>query len=141
MVAELVAMNDNGNMRSSHIPSWDGDAAKFEEYCEEARWYQASLKKEERQLAVARLRPKLVGPAKRVAKKMSVKDFEKPESLEKFLKLLAKSPLGKQPLPDAFQRIDKYDNLIRMKGEVHAGLPGERRRHLHGLVGFPEKGS
>ena len=37
--------------------------------------------------------------------------------MEKYLDLLAKSPLGMQPLPDAFQRIDRYDNILRQKGE------------------------
>ena len=55
--------------RKHYIPGWNGDAATFEEYCEESRWYKAGLKKDEQHLVVARLRPTLSGPARRVAKK------------------------------------------------------------------------
>lgn len=100
------------------IPGWDGDAAKFDDYVEDAKWYRAGLKKDERTLCVARLRQRLSGPAKTVVKKMQdAEDYEKVDGLEKFLALLAGSPLGRQPLPDAFQRIDKYDLLMRRKGE------------------------
>ena len=34
-------------------------------------------------------------------------EYENIDGLEKFLALLAGSPLGRQPLPDAFQRIDQ----------------------------------
>ena len=26
------------------IPGWNGEAAKFDDYCEEARWYRAGVK-------------------------------------------------------------------------------------------------
>ena len=99
------------------VPSWDGDAGRFADYCEECRWYRAGLKKDDRVLVVARLRPLLTGPARRVAKKMSVDEYAGTDGLEKYLEFLGKSPLGMQPLPDAFQRIDRYDSILRHKGE------------------------
>ena len=92
-----------------HVPSWDGNPALLEDYCEEARWYQASLKKQDRLLAVARLRSRLAGPAKKLTKRMQAHEFETEGGLERYLHFLHESQLGRQPLPDAFNRIDGYD--------------------------------
>ena len=104
--------------REDHVPSWDGNPTLLEEYCEEARWFQASLKKTDRVLAVARLRSRLAGPAKKLTKRMKAEEFETAGGLERYLRLLRESPLGRQPLPDAFNRIDGYENLERKKGET-----------------------
>ncbi len=53
------------------IPKWDGNPATFEDYVCEAKWYQASLKKPEREFAVARLRSRLEGPAKTLTRHAS----------------------------------------------------------------------
>ena len=103
---------------NERFPSWNGEATKFDDYCEEARWYRAGTKTADRFLCVARLRQQLRGPAESVAQNtMNHDEYETADGLEKYLKMLADSPLGRQPVPDALQRIVRYDLLIRRKGE------------------------
>ena len=48
---------------------------------------------------------------------MNHEEYETADGLEKHLKKLADSPLGRQPVPDAFQHIDRYVLLFWRKGE------------------------
>ena len=65
----------------------------------------------------ARIWPGLSGPAKRLVQNFKPGEFETENGLERFLKILKDSPLGKLALPDTFRRIDDYLEVKRMPGE------------------------
>ena len=92
------------------VRSWDGDPST-QEICEnECHWYQNGLKPNERDLAVSRIWQNLRGKAKKAVRKLRAKDYAGPGGLEKLLKFLRRSPIARQPLPDALTRTKARTN-------------------------------
>ena len=102
------------------VPTWDGKPDKFQTFKQAAEWYVASLKENERALAASRVWTNLRGLARLAVSRLSAKDYEGESGMDKLLEFLAKTPLAKQPLPDAYQKIDQYRNVKRNRGETAA---------------------
>ena len=67
------------------IPAWDGQPATLEDYMIEAHWHRARLNKADRVLAVARLRSRLGGPAKKCVRRLNAEEYEVEDGLERLL--------------------------------------------------------
>ena len=50
------------------VPSWSGDPSEFETFATACRWFEKSLKENERKSAASRVWAKLHGPAKAVVR-------------------------------------------------------------------------
>ena len=98
-------------------PTWAGYPLTFEAYEHAVLRYQAGLKDNEKSLAVARLWTALQGAAKEAVKDTRPNDFAA-DGVEALLRHLREGPLGKMPIPDAYQKIRNYDQVIRRPGEV-----------------------
>ena len=67
--------------------------------------------------AVARLWDNLQGPAKEVVRMCKPQDFEDARGVERLLRILRESPLASMPVPDAYKKIQAYDQIRRRPGE------------------------
>ena len=83
-----------------------------------ALWFRASLKPGDQERAVARLWANLQGPAKEVVRMCKPQDFEDARGVERLLRILRESPLASMPVPDAYKKIQAYDQIRRRPGEV-----------------------
>ena len=106
----------------STIPTWSGDPAEFESFRQACRWYERGLKSTERAQAAARVWSKLQGAAKSVVRHLDPDEFSSDEGLAKLLKILETSPLQQLPVPDSFQRLEKWHQLRRRDQETIAEL-------------------
>eukprot|EP00438_Fugacium_kawagutii_P018226 Skav218341 [mRNA] locus=scaffold755:624672:632918:- [translate_table: standard] len=95
------------------IPTWDGDPSTFEAFATNCRWYEMGLKETERKLAAPRIWQRLQGAAKSVVRHLEPKDFDSASGLEKLLRILRDSPLQKLPIPDSFNRLERWTSLRR----------------------------
>ena len=75
---------------------------------------------------MARLWANLQGPAKEVVRMCKPQDFEDARGVERLLRILRESPLASMPVPDAYQKIQAYDQIRRRPGEVIGRLYRER---------------
>ena len=105
-----------------HVPSWDGSPGTFESYVTACKWYSKGTKESERKLVVARLWRKLSGAAKSIVRYADPEQFDHEDGLNQFLALLRESPLQRLPVPDSFNRLDKWSNLKRTDREPVAEL-------------------
>ena len=99
------------------VPTWSGDPLTFEAYENALLWCQAGLKQNEKSLAVARLWTALQGAATEAVKDIRPNDVVSGGE-EALLRHLREGPLGNMPIPDAYQKIRNYDQVIRRPGEV-----------------------
>ena len=104
-------------MPSDEVPTWDGDPAGFEGFATSCRWYEASLKDSERKLAAPRVWQKLGGAAKSVVRHLDPASFTTEGGMGKLLSVLRESPLQKLPVPDSFNRLEKWSGLRRAASE------------------------
>ena len=104
-------------MPAEEVPSWDGDPSGFEAFATSCRWYEASLKDNERKLAAPRIWQRLAGAAKSVVCHLDPKDFGTEAGLNKLLGVLRESPLQKLPVPDSFNRLERWSGLRRTHAE------------------------
>ena len=104
-------------MPSDEVPTWDGDPAGFEGFATSCRWYEASLKDSERKLAAPRVWQKLGGAAKSVVRHLDPAPFTTEGGMGKLLSVLRESPLQKLPVPDSFNRLEKWSGLRRATSE------------------------
>ena len=102
-----LALGDNT------VPTWDGDPTTFETFSTASRWYERSLKENERKLAASRIWQKLTGAAKSVVRHLDPEDFDDSNGLTKLLNVLRESPLQKLPVPDSFSRAWEWSQLRR----------------------------
>ena len=65
-----------------------------------------------------RLWANLQGPAKEVVRMCKPQDFEDARGVERLLRILRESPLASMPVPDAYKKIQAYDQIRRRQGEV-----------------------
>ncbi len=102
------------------VPTWNGDPDLFAAFEQAAEWYCTGLKASEKKLAASHVWANLRGSAALAVSRLQAKDFEKDDGLRRLLDFLRETPLAKQPLPDAYQKIDTYRSVKRQRGE-HAG--------------------
>ena len=105
-------------MPDDGVPIWDGDPASFETFCTSCRWYAHGLKESERKLAAPRVWQKLHGAAKSVVRHLDPKEFDRDGGLDRLLEILRSSPLQKLPIPDSFQRLERWSQLRRGQSET-----------------------
>ena len=67
---------------------------------------------------MARLWANLQGPAKEVVRTCRPQDFEDARGVERLLRMLRESPLASMPVPDAYKKIQAYDQSRRRPREV-----------------------
>ena len=106
-----------GHFKDSEVPSWDGNPSTFERFATECRWYQFSLKASEKQLAAPRVWHRLMGSAKSVVRNLDPAVYCTSSGLEKLLDVLRRSPLQRLPVPDTFQRLERWSGLHKRQGE------------------------
>ena len=115
----------------SGVPWWSGEPADWDDYVIAAKWFRKALKPAERNQAPARLWQALTGSPKDAVKNLDPDEFEDQRGLERFLRVLKDSPLGKLPLQDAFTRIDGYHQVKRHYCETTASyILRENQAHL-----------
>ena len=102
----------------SLIPSWDGDPSSFEQFVQDCKWYESSLKTTERNLAASRIWRRLSGAAKSVVRHLNPADYDTTTGLQKLLDVLRASPLQQLPVPDSFSRLEKWSSLRRTPNET-----------------------
>ena len=107
----------------SNIPDWDGDPSTWNEFVVSTKWYVLGMKGEDRPLAAVRIARKLLQSSnqsvKRLVLKLDPDKFTSAESVTTFLTYLAKSPLGRMPVPDAGKKMQAfYRKLQRRRGEA-----------------------
>ena len=100
------------------LPVWSGDILTLRDNEMAALWFRAGLKRGEQERAVARLWANLQGPAKEVVRMCKPQDFEDARGVERLLRILRESPLASMPVPDAYKKIQAYDQIRRRPGEV-----------------------
>ena len=100
------------------VPVWNGDILTLRDYETAALWFRAGLKPGEQERRVARLWANLQGPAKEVVRMCEPQDFEDARGVERLLRILRESPLASMPVPDAYKKIQAYDQIRRRPGEV-----------------------
>ena len=100
------------------VPVWNGDILTLRHYETAALWFRAGLKPGEQERAVARLWANLQGPAKEVVRMCKPQDFEDGRGVERLLRIMRESPLASMPVPDAYKKIQAYDQIRRRPGEV-----------------------
>ena len=104
-------------MANDQIPSWDRDPNTFERFATNCRWYSNSLKSSARPLAAPRVWHKLTGSAKSVVRNLDPEQYIGTDGLEKLLQVLRKSPLQRLPIPDTFQRLERWTGMTRRSQE------------------------
>ena len=67
---------------------------------------------------MARLWANLQGPAKEEVRMCKPQDFEGARGVERLLRILRDSLLSSMPVPDAYKKIQAYDQIRRRPGEV-----------------------
>ena len=103
-------------------PNWDGDPSSFESFVTSCKWFEASLKDNEKKLAAPRIWQKLSGSAKSVVRHLDPNEFGSTDGLQKLLDVLRKSPLQRLPVPDSFQRLERWTSMRRSPQESIAQL-------------------
>ena len=99
-----------------------------------ALWFRAGLKPGEQERAVARLWANLQGPAKEVVRMCKPQDFEDARRVERLLRILRESPLASMPVPDAYKKIQAYDQTRRRPGEVIGDYIVREQRAFRELI-------
>ena len=109
----------NETEKKGRVPEWNGRPESWHHYVVETQWYMRSLKKEERQQAAARLIQRLLESSSSSVPSLMYKldpdDYDTEESVEKLLRFLETSPMGKQPPPDAGLKIGNYYRKLSRK--------------------------
>ena len=100
------------------VPVWDGDFLTLRDYESAALWFRAGLKPGEEEHVVARLWANMQGPANEVVRTCKPPDFEDAQAVEELRSILRDSPLAPMPVPDAYNKIQAYDQIRRRPGEV-----------------------
>ena len=103
--------------RGQDVPARDGDPSTFASFETACRWYVLTLKESEKPGAAARIWGRLSGPAKSVVKHLDPEFFHNNRGWELLLDKLRKSPLQTLPIPDSFQKLEKWSNLRRRDRE------------------------
>ncbi|CAE7836823.1 GIP [Symbiodinium sp. CCMP2592] len=103
---------------TSDVPAWDGNPSTYLAFEVACRWYEKTLKENERRGAAARVWSKLSGPARSVVKHLSPEDFDTANGLDKLLEVLRSSPLQSLPIPDSFSKLERWHQLKRRDQET-----------------------
>ena len=112
-------MNEQSSESRATVPVWDGRHESWNHFLVEVKWTLSSMKPAERPLLAARLvRQNLkAGPPSLVQLlyKLDPDDFRKESDVARLIQFLETSPLNKQPLPEAGNRIGAYYRRLHRK--------------------------
>ena len=128
-------MEEKNESNKTLIPLWDGKHETWAHFLAEIKWTVSSLKKDERPLLAARIIRKNLqqGPPSLVQLlyKLEPEDFRAEEDVDRLITFLEQSPLNKQPLPDAGQKIGQYYRKLhrRQQESVRQFLVREETVH------------
>ena len=103
--------------RGTDVPSWNGNPSSFASFETACRWYSHTLKESEQAGTAARIWSRLTGPAKSVVKHLDPNQFFNKQGLDLLLEKLRHSPLQTLPIPDSFQKLERWNNLRRRENE------------------------
>ena len=99
------------------VPSWNGDPSSFSTFETACKWYVLTLKDSEKAGAAARIWSRLSGPAKSVVRHLDPDQFHHAQGLQKLLETLRRSSLQTLPIPDTFQKLERWNNMKRRDQE------------------------
>ncbi|CAK9015947.1 unnamed protein product, partial [Durusdinium trenchii] len=101
------------------VPVWDGRHETWHHFLVEVKWTLSAMKATERPLLAARLikRNLQAGPAPLVQLlyKLDPSEFREEQDVDRLIRFLESSPLNKQPLPEAGNRIGAYYRRLHRK--------------------------
>ena len=98
------------------VPVWNGDILTLRDYETAALWFRAGLKPGEQEDAVARLWPTCRDLRKKWFGCANLKTLKMHG--ERLLRILRDSLLASMPVPDAYKKIQAYDQIRRRPGKV-----------------------
>ena len=120
---------------ANFVPTWNGKPETFSHFVTEIRWALNSTKKDERALLASRIvrralqsdHPTLVA----LLYKLDPEEFNSEDGVDKLVKFLEASPMNRQPLPDAGNKIGGYYRRLHKKPNeaIPAFLVREDRVH------------
>ena len=119
----------------NQIPLWSGQPETFSHFIHEVKWTLCSSKKEDRSLLAARIVRKALPSGQptlmQLMYKLDPSDFKSEGDVQKLIGYLESSPLNRQALPNAGQKIGSYyRRLAKRPGEsVPAFLVREDKVH------------
>ncbi|CAE7214275.1 TERC [Symbiodinium sp. CCMP2592] len=100
---------------------WDGKPESFAHFVTEIKWTLCATKKDERPLLAARIIKKALQQGQstlvQLMYKLDPDDFRTEGSVNRIVKYLEESPLNRQPLPDAGNKIGAYYRRLLRKGQ------------------------
>ena len=117
------------------VPVWDGRPETFSHFIHEVKWSLSSSRKEDRALLGAKIIRKALQSGQptlvQLMYKLEPHDFVSEEDVQKLIRYLEESPLNRQALPDAGNKIGGYYRRLRKRlGEtVPQFLVREDRTH------------
>ena len=120
------------------VPMWDGKPESLSHFVTEVKWTLSSTKKDDRALLAAKIIRKALqsqhGTLVQLMYKLDPEDYKTEASVDNLVKLLEESPLNRQPLPDAGNKIGGYYRRLQRKpheasflvreDKVHDDMPG-----------------
>eukprot|EP00434_Breviolum_minutum_P045440 symbB.v1.2.040736.t1/scaffold7481.1/size11009/2 len=134
--SETFGMEPDGRATGWHaVPIWDGKPESFAHFVHEVKWTLSSSRKEDKALLASKIvRKALQGGQPTLVQlmyKLEPEDFKSEEDIQKLIRYLEESPLNRQALPDAGNKIGSYyRRLSRRSGEtVPAFLIREDKVH------------
>ena len=117
------------------VPVWDGRPETFSHFVTEIKWAVSSTKKSERPLLASKIIRKALqsnhSTLVQLMYKLDPDDYKTEGSVSKLIKYLEESPLNRQPLPDAGNKIGGYYRMLQRKPQeaLPAFLVREDRTH------------
>ena len=128
-----------GLQHISGVPVWNADILTLRDCETAALWFRAGLKPGEQERAVARLWANLQGPAKEVVRMCKPQDFEDARGVERLLRILRDSPLASMPVPDAYKKMQAYDQIRHRPREVIGDYIVREQRAFREMTEAPRR--
>ncbi len=128
-------MEAEGAKSWNSIPIWNGRPEAFSHFIHEVKWTLSSSKKEERALLAARIVRKALQTGEptlvQLMYKLEPDEFKGEEDVQKLIRYLEESPLNRQALPDAGNKIGSYYRRLQRRSQesVPAFLIREDKVH------------
>eukprot|EP00434_Breviolum_minutum_P028248 symbB.v1.2.024989.t1/scaffold2394.1/size82379/5 len=128
-------MEAEGAKSWNSIPIWNGRPEAFSHFIHEVKWTLSSSKKEERALLAARIVRKALQTGEptlvQLMYKLEPDEFKGEEDVQKLIRYLEESPLNRQALPDAGNKIGSYYRRLQRRPQesVPAFLIREDKVH------------
>ena len=130
------------------VPVWDGRPEKtFSHFIHEVKWSLSASRKDEKTLLAAKIIRKALQSGQptlvQLMHKLDPSDYTTEADVTKLIQCLEVSPLNRQALPDAGNKIGSYYRRLRKRPNenVPAFLIREDRTHEGSSTSSPRKGA